>query len=159
MRSDRGSFSYFWEDFLFCMPLHVKTEVVTPCKSAITEVTSERFASRVFPQMPRQLVRSRKSPVALGPRAAVRLLTRVRSLVRLQVGTLRVNLEDGKFRLDVNLWMYPKPPSSVIWIKGLTNLITAWLLASVGPPLRMAGGGDDGRVGGSSPHWARQVSG
>ena len=85
------------------MPLHVKTEVVTPCKSAITEVTSERFASRVFPQMPRQLVRSRKSPVALGPRAAVRLLTRVRSLVRLQVGTLRVNLEDGKFRLDVNL--------------------------------------------------------
>ena len=79
------------------MPLHVKTEVVTPCKSAITEVTSERFAARVFPQMPRQLVRSRKSPVALGPRAAVRLLTRVRSLVRLQVGTLRVNLEKEKY--------------------------------------------------------------
>ena len=92
------------------MPLHVKTEVVTSCKSAITEVTSERFASRVFPQMPRQLVRSRKSPVALGPRAAVRLLSRVRSLVRLQVGTLRVNLENGKFRLDLN----PKLCSSVI---------------------------------------------
>ena len=76
------------------MPLHVKTKVVTPCKSAITEVTSERFAARVFPQMPRELVRSGKPPVALRPRAAVRLLAGVRPLVRLQVRTLRVNLKN-----------------------------------------------------------------
>ena len=76
------------------MPFHVKTKVVTPCKSAITEVTSERFAARVFPQMPGELVRPGKPPVALRPRAAVRLLPRVRSLVRLQVRTLRVNLQN-----------------------------------------------------------------
>ena len=77
------------------MPLHVKTKVVTPCKSAFTEVTSERFAPRVFPQMPRELVRPGEPPVALRPAAAVRLLPRVGSLVRLQVRTLRVNLEIG----------------------------------------------------------------
>ena len=83
------------------MPLHVKTEVVTPCKSAITEVTSERFASRVFPQMPCELIRSCKPPVALRPRAAVRLLSCVCSLVSLQVRTLRVNLENIKKSIEV----------------------------------------------------------
>ena len=83
------------------MPLHVKTEVVTPCKSAITEVTSERFASRVFPQMSCELVRPGKPPVALRPRAAVRLLSSVRSLVSLQVGALRVNLE----KREILIWV------------------------------------------------------
>ena len=67
------------------MPLHVKTKVVTPCKSAITEVTSERFAARVFPQMPGELVRPGKPPAAALPRAQVGLLSRVRPLVSLQV--------------------------------------------------------------------------
>ena len=86
------------------MPLHVKTKVVTPCKGAFTEVTSERFAPRVFPQMPGELVRPGEPPVALRPAAAVRLLPRVGSLVRLQVGTLRVNLEKGNIIVKGKEW-------------------------------------------------------
>ena len=72
--------------------LHVKTEVVTPGKSSITEVTLERFHSCVFSVMSRQFVRSSKLPVTTLPATAVRLLTSVGPLVGLQVAALRVDL-------------------------------------------------------------------
>jgi len=46
----------------------------------------------MLPVMPGELVGPGEPPVAPLPGAAVRLLPRVRALVRLQVGALRVNL-------------------------------------------------------------------
>ena len=74
------------------MFLNMKTEMVTPGKSSITEVTLERFHSRVFPVVSRQFVRASKLPVTALPATAVRLLTSVGSLVGLQVAALRVDL-------------------------------------------------------------------
>ena len=71
---------------------HVKTEMVTPCKSSITEMTLERFHSCVFPVVSRQFVRASKLPVTTLPTTAVGLLTSVRPLVGLQVAALRVDL-------------------------------------------------------------------
>ena len=74
------------------MSLHVQTEVVTPSKSPITEVTLERFHPCVFPVVSCQLVRPGELPVTALPAAAVRLLSRVGPLVRLQVAALGVDL-------------------------------------------------------------------
>ena len=78
---------------MLSVSLHVKTEMVTPGKSPITEVTFEWFHSCVFPVMSRQLIRSSKLPVTTLPATAVRLLTSVCSLVGLQVAALRVDLQ------------------------------------------------------------------
>ena len=77
---------------MLSVSLHVETEMVTPGKSPITEVTFEWFHSCVFPVMSRQLIRSSKLPVTTLPATAVRLLTSVRPLVGLQVAALRVDL-------------------------------------------------------------------
>ena len=70
----------------------MKTQVVTPGKSPITEVTLEGLHPRVFSVVSRQLVRPSKLPVTSLPAAAVRLLSRVGPLVGLQVGALGVDL-------------------------------------------------------------------
>ena len=73
--------------------LHVKTEMITPGKSSITEVTLERFHSCVFSVMSRQFVRSSKLPVTTLPAAQVGLLTGVRPLVSLEMTALGVDLQ------------------------------------------------------------------
>ena len=77
---------------MLSVSLHVKTEMVTPGKSPITEVTLERFHPCVFPVVPCQFVRPSELPVTAFPAAAVRLLSRVGPLVGLQVGALGVDL-------------------------------------------------------------------
>ena len=77
---------------MLSVSFHVETEMVTPGKSSITEMTLERFHSCVFPVMSRQFVRPSELPVTTLPTTAVRLLTSVCSLVGLQVAALRVDL-------------------------------------------------------------------
>ena len=65
--------------------------MVTPGKCSLTQVTLERFAARVLPQVSRQFIGAGKPPVTVGPGARVGLLPRVRPLVGLQVGALGVD--------------------------------------------------------------------
>ena len=75
------------------MSFHVQGQVITSGKSSFTEVALEGLHACVFPVVPGELVRPGKLPVTAVPGAGVRLLARVRSLVRLQVGALGVHLK------------------------------------------------------------------
>ncbi len=66
--------------------------MVRSCESSLAVRALERFHTRVLSHVPRQLIRSRKLPVAALPAAFVRLLPSMCSLVRLQVGALSVDL-------------------------------------------------------------------
>ena len=65
-------------------------EVVRAWKAFITQVADERFDSAVRPLVPRQLVRTRKSPIAPFPRADERLFSGVPPDVRLEMRALCV---------------------------------------------------------------------
>ena len=118
----------------------METEVVTPRKSPITEVTLERLHSSVFPVVSGQLVWPGKLPVTSLPAAAVRLLPRVGPLVSLQVGALGVDLfnitmsgilylqswgssqdliwyteELNCISLSVNIWIVGKDPAIILF--------------------------------------------
>ena len=81
------------------MSFHVKGQVITSGKSSFTQVALEGLHARVLSVVSGQLVRPGKLPVTAVPGAGVRLLARVRSLVRLQVGALGVNLKKKRTRL------------------------------------------------------------
>ena len=76
--------------------LHVQRQVIRPGECSVTEMTLERFHSRVFPVMSRQLVGSGKLPLTAEPGTLVRFLARVSPLVSLEVGTLGVDLKCTK---------------------------------------------------------------
>ena len=80
--------------------------MVTPGKCSLTQVTVERFAARVFPQVSRQFIRAGKLPVTVGPGARVGLLPRVCPLVGLQVGALGVHLKHYSMRKVSNKLYY-----------------------------------------------------
>ena len=67
------------------MSLHVEREVITSTERPGTKFTLERLLTRVLAVVPRQLVRPGELPLAALPRALVRLLPRVRSLVGFEV--------------------------------------------------------------------------
>lgn len=74
------------------MPLHVQGEVVAPRERSLADRAFERLRARVLPIVPSQFVAPREPPFAFWPLALVRLLACVYPLMRLQVGTLRVDL-------------------------------------------------------------------
>ena len=74
------------------MSLHVELKVIRPGECSVTEMTLERFHSRVFSVMSRQFVGSGKLPVTAEPGTLVGFLPRVGPLVGLEVGTLGVDL-------------------------------------------------------------------
>ena len=71
--------------------------MITTGESPFTQMTLEGLHAGVLPVMSGELVGAGKLPVAAVPRAGVRLLSRVRPLVRLQVGALRVHLKQLKY--------------------------------------------------------------
>ena len=62
-------------DRQWSVALHVQREMVGAGKCSLTDVTLERFVSRVFPEVTCQLIRARKPPGAALPVTNVRLLT------------------------------------------------------------------------------------
>lgn len=77
--------------FLVLVALHVQSQVVGAREAAAAGHALEGFGPGVFAVVPGQLVRPGEAPVAVLPRATVRLLTCVRPLVRLQMRALCVN--------------------------------------------------------------------
>jgi len=65
----------------------------------------------MLPVMPSQLIRSGKSPAAAFPAAEVRLLTRVRPQVRLEVARLGVRLVACLVAARVDRYLLPAPTS------------------------------------------------
>lgn len=61
-------------------------------EAALAHLAAEGLGARVLAQMPRELVRARELPVAVGEGAGVGLLAGVQPLVSLEVGRLRVGL-------------------------------------------------------------------
>ena len=99
------------------MPLHVKTQMITPTERSLTKLATKGFITsmlsaimetvntsvhpylyllnfnyRVSPHMPAELVRSGELPATILPAAHVWLLARVSSQVRLEVRRLGVCL-------------------------------------------------------------------
>lgn len=103
------------------MPLHVQRQVVRSAEGPLTQITAERFLSRVLPVMPRQFVRAREFPRTTIPGTLIRFFTCtkkkqtipqthtknnktcVRPLVRFQVRTLRVHLVAARHIATVHL--------------------------------------------------------
>lgn len=75
-----------------CVTFHVQGQVVRPGETPVAVSALERFRARVLPVVARQLVTAGEAPLAALPRALVRFFACMRSLVRLQVRTLGVDL-------------------------------------------------------------------
>lgn len=75
-----------------CVAFHVQGQVVRPGKAPVAVSALERFCARVLPVVARQFVAACETPLTALPRAFVWFFACMRSLVRLQVRTLRVDL-------------------------------------------------------------------
>ena len=71
---------------------HVKRKVVRAGERPITVQAMERFGTCMLAEVPRQLIRAGKSPVAAFPVAGVRFFPGVGTLVSLEVRRFRVDL-------------------------------------------------------------------
>ena len=67
----------------YSVSLHVKTQVITPCKSSFTKMAFKRLHAGMFSVMSCQFIGSGKLPITSFPTATVRLLSCVGSLVGL----------------------------------------------------------------------------
>ena len=116
-------------------------------ESSVAEFAIERFVPRVLPLVPGQLVTAGKSPATVVPAADVRLLTRVGSQVRLQVGRLGVLLAAAwvlarvgrrlALQHDHHLWVVGSA-----WLEHLGKLLRGQFLVGL---TRSGGGGRGGR--------------
>lgn len=97
-----------------------------------TESTLEGPVSGVLPVVPRQFIRACELPSAFFPIALVRLFTRVRSEVGLEMGALRVALAAARMRTGMNGHLLPAQRSSTLLIaqiqaecwRGLTERVS-----------------------------------
>ena len=85
------------------MSLEVEGQMVTSGERARAVDALEGLGPRVLPVVPRQLIRPGKLPAAPFPRAPVRLLSRVRPDVRLEMRALGVDLLAAREVAEVRL--------------------------------------------------------
>lgn len=74
------------------VPFHVQRQVIRAGKAALADLTLEGLCAGVLAVVAGELIGTGKTPLALGPLAAVRLLACVNALMCLQVRAFGVNL-------------------------------------------------------------------